>query len=170
MSPPASPSNPKSIVLVTSIAGQAATIFWPLYHTSKHAVDGFVRCFTGFDVTHGIRVTGVAPGMVLTPIFTDDPRKMEMIDLEKDKFVTPAEVATVMLALVKDTAFDRAHEEKIPIRGGSVLEVLSGNVRDVPTFGNVGPFASGAPGASMSHLEKVHQHIMQEVGEGWGKT
>ena len=108
MSPPPSPSNPKSIVLVTSIAGESATIFWPPY-TSKHAINGFVRCFSGFEETHGIRVSAVAPGMVLTPIFTDDLEKMKTINMSEDKVVTVDEVAEVMLALVKDTTLDRPH-------------------------------------------------------------
>ena len=169
MSPPPSPSNPKSVVLVTSIAGQAATLFWPLYHASKHAVDGFVRCFVGFELTHGVRITGVAPGNVLTRMFTDDPEKLRMIDVEKDRFATPDEVAKVMLSLVKDVELNGRDGEKISIQGGTVLEVLAGGVRDVPTFGNVGPFTNGAAGASVSHLEVLQEHIMQNIGSGWGR-
>ena len=41
-SPPSSPSNPKTIVHVASVAGEGADLKTPLYHTSKYAIIGFV--------------------------------------------------------------------------------------------------------------------------------
>lgn len=178
-SPPVSPSNPKSIVHIASIAGETASLPFPLYHASKHAIDGFVRSLADLEHTHGIRVSGVEPGVVKTPLWLDNPEKLQVVDEKKDTWVTPEEVAEVMLALVKDNEIDGvigaggegkgAKGQKIPIRGGTLLEVLAGAVRDVPTFNNVGPYAGGQEGASISDGQKLYTDVLRELKPGWGR-
>lgn len=187
-SPPSSPSNPKSIVHIASIAGETVGIGYPLYHVSKHGVQALVRSLDSLDESHGIRVTCVMPGVVKTPLWTDHPEKLKLVKQEgedADQWVTPEEVAQVMLACVKDerigesirgasssgtngTAADGNGGGGIVIKGGSCLEVLAGYVRDVPLLNNVGPYASGEPGATVQGKETLLDEIYGVLKPGWG--
>ena len=70
-------SSPKRVVHIASVASQIAALPVPLYIASKHAIDGFVRSLADLDAL-GIRVNGVQPGIVKTPLWLDHPEKMEM--------------------------------------------------------------------------------------------
>jgi NAD(P)-dependent dehydrogenase (short-subunit alcohol dehydrogenase family) len=103
-----STSNPKRVVHISSIAGQAPSLTTPLYIASKHAISGFIRSLAQLD-TLGIRVNGVAPvrslaafssdetsftdtisqGVIKTPLWTDHPEKMKMVDENRDEWVEP---------------------------------------------------------------------------------
>ncbi|KAG9786131.1 hypothetical protein ABEF93_001988 [Exophiala dermatitidis] len=186
-SPPSSPTNPKSIVHIASIAGQTASLPVPMYHASKHGIQALVRSLATLEQSHGIRITAVEPGVVKTPLWTENPHKLQIVKQEgeaRDEWVTPEEVAQVMLACVKDSEIDsvpgragtqegNAHHqqdvEKIPIKGGSCLEVLAGTVRDVPLFGNIGPYATGRPGATVSDSDKLIDEVMGLLKPGWGQ-
>lgn len=65
--------------------------------------------------------------------------------------VTPHEVvAEAMLALVKDGAISSnvgGDGQEIQMKGGTVIEVLAGSIRDVPLFNNEGPLTGDTPGA-----------------------
>lgn len=175
-SPPSSPSNPKSIVHIASIAGESVSLTFPLYHVSKHGVQALVRCMADLEPLHGIRVTAVLPGVVKTPLWTDHPEKLKVVREGTDEWVTPEEVAQVMLACVKDDEIDATFsgsgrkEEMIPIKGGTCLEVLAGTVRDVPLFNNVGPYATGRPGAAVSDGDKIYHDVAGALKPGWGKV
>jgi len=121
----ASTSNPKRVVHISSIAGQVPGFPHPLYQASKHAISGFIRSVAPLD-TLGIRVNGVAPGVIKTPLWTDHPEKMKMVDENVDEWVLPEEVAEAMLRCCEDDA----------VVGGYVMEVLKGKTRNVsqPTF------------------------------------
>lgn len=173
---PSSKANPKSIVHISSIAGETASLPFPIYHAAKHGVQALVRCLAPLQQLNGIRVTGVMPGIVKTPLFTEHPEKLKVVDETKDEWVTPEDVAKVMLALVKDDATSTVlgkgvgvEGEKINIQGGTILEVLSRSVRDVPMFGNVGPYAGQAPGGTASHSETIVDEVVGLLKSGWGK-
>ncbi|KEF61569.1 3-hydroxybutyrate dehydrogenase [Exophiala aquamarina CBS 119918] len=175
-SPPASPSNPKSIVHIASVAGQTASLPFPMYHAAKHGVQALVRCMESLEQSHGIRVTAVEPGVVKTPLFTEHPEKLKAVDREKDAWVTPEKVAEVMLACVKDQSIAMYPEgeagvdgEAISIHGGSCLEVLTRRVRDVPMFNNVGPLAGGEPGGSASNVAGFYSDVQALLQPGWGQ-
>jgi 3-hydroxybutyrate dehydrogenase len=73
--------------------------------------------------------------VVKTPLWTEHAEKMKAVGSD-DAWVTPEEVAEVMLALVEkgeigNVAGDLDHGGKIAIRGGSILEASRGKVRDV---------------------------------------
>jgi NAD(P)-dependent dehydrogenase (short-subunit alcohol dehydrogenase family) len=44
----------------------------------------------------GIRVNGVAPGLIRTPLWTDHPEIMTLVDFSKDEWATAEEVAEGM--------------------------------------------------------------------------
>ena len=169
-SPPVSLSNPKSIVHIASVSAQITTIMFPLYCVSKHGTQAFVRCLGDLEKTNGIRVTAVDPGIVKTPIWLEHPEKLQLLDQENDGWVTPQDVAKVMLACVEDSEIESGveGEEPIHIHGGSCLEILAGGVRDVPLFNNPGPFASGRKAGNVSHSEKLEDEVLQLLKPGWG--
>ena len=96
-----SPTNPKRIVHISSIVAQYPSFGTPLYATSKHALSGFIRSLGQLD-TIGIRVNGVAPGVIKTPIWTEHPEKLRLVDEKQDKWVEPSEVAEQMLRCCED--------------------------------------------------------------------
>jgi len=167
---PSSTSNPKTIVHIASIAGETASLPFPLYHASKHAIVGFVRSLADLQGTHGIRVGAVLPGVVKTPLWTDNPEKLKIVS-DDDVWVTPEEVAQVMLAIVKDDETNSSIGDdgaKVAIKGGSCLEVLAKAVRDVPIFNNEGP--NGQVGSSVSDAGKVYADVLSVLKPGWGKV
>ncbi|KAK4994320.1 hypothetical protein LTR66_005617 [Elasticomyces elasticus] len=150
-----SPTNPKRVVHITSVAGQVALFNAPLYAASKHAISGFIRSMGSLD-SLGIRVNGVAPGLIKTPLWTDHPEKMLVVDEENDVFLTPEEVAEAMLKCVQDEA----------IGGGWVLEVTKNKTRKVEALNDPGPSGDGS---RVSHSERGSQEVFQWLGEeGWG--
>ena len=172
-SPPVSPSNPKSIVHISSIAGQATPIVAPMYNATKHAINGFVRSLGPLEANMGIRVAAVAPGVVKTPLWTDNQEKLKAVGGE-DQWVTPEEVAVVMLALVEDDSvddrrlIDGEEGQKVPIRGGSILEVSKGHVRDVQAYMDPGP--GHREGNTASNMEELVKEVYGLLGHnGWGQ-
>lgn len=123
------------------------------------------------------------PGVVKTPLWTDNPDKLRAVKQEgegADTWVTPEEVAQVMLSCVKDkeisntidgseTAPKDLQKEMIQIKGGSCLEVLAGVVRDVPMFNNIGPYATGQKGASVTDGAQLYHEVAGLLQPGWGK-
>lgn len=174
---PASPSNPKSIIHIASIAAEVADLGCPLYYAAKHGVKALVKSLAKLEETHGIRVAAVLPGVVKTPLWTDNPEKLKMVRQEgdeRDEWVTPEETAEVMLRLVKDnemTSKISGGGERVPIQGGTCLEVLCDFVRDVPLLNNVGPNAPGVGGASVKDRDKREADIFGKLNTpGWGQV
>ncbi|KAE9994815.1 hypothetical protein Vi05172_g6147 [Venturia inaequalis] len=151
--------NPKRVVLTSSIAGQVANLASPLYFVSKHGISAFARSMAELDSTQGIRVNAVAPGIVKTPIFTDNPNKLRWIDEEKDMWVTVEEIAEQMLRLLEDPE----------LVGGTVLEVGHSHQRVVPMFNNPGPGADVAGFRSSNmHIAIAEAHEKMAT-KGWGQ-
>lgn len=151
-----SPSNPKRVIHISSIAGQAPGFMTPLYHASKHAISGFIRSLADLEPALGIRVAGVAPGLVKTPLWTANPEKMRVVDPEQDQWIEPEEVAECMLRCVVD--------EEIP--GGSVMEVLKNSFRKVGWKNDPGP---QGPGSGASGRQINITEIFDWLAEpGWG--
>lgn len=169
-SSPCSPLNPKSIVHIASVAAQISAIMFPMYCVSKHGVQALVRCLGDLEESHGIRVTAVDPGLVKTPIWIEDEEKLKMLNQEgeeADGWVTPEEVAQVMMACVQDNEFISG-EDHIPIKGGSCLEVAMGAVREVPEFNNIGPFALGRRGVKAGNVTQARAEVLAMLEPGWG--
>lgn len=85
------------------------------------------------DESYGIRVNGVAPGVIKTPLWTEHPEKLKMLDEEKDVWISPEEVAEQMLRCVEDDE----------IGAGTIWEVLK-QCRKVEWRNDPGPQVCGA--------------------------
>ena len=150
-----SPAKPKRIIHISSIAGQLSGLNTPLYSASKHAISGFIRGLAQLEDDIGIRVNGVAPGLIRTPLWTDHPEKMQAVD-DVDEWVMPDEVAEAMLQCVEDA----------DIGGGYVMEVLKGQRRNVTAKNDPGP---SGPGSTVSNREALTAEVLQLLAEpGWG--
>jgi NAD(P)-dependent dehydrogenase (short-subunit alcohol dehydrogenase family) len=150
-----SSTNPKRVVHISSIAGQTPAFAVPLYTASKHAISGFIRSLAELEPTLGIKVNGVAPGIIKTPLWTEHPEKMTMLD-SRDEWVEPEEVAEAMLQCVEDPE----------VGAGWVFEVLKGKTRNVEWM-NAGP--PEGPGATASNRAANVAEVFQWLAEpGWG--
>ncbi|KAB8446260.1 hypothetical protein FH972_025241 [Carpinus fangiana] len=153
----ASPANPKRIVHVASVAAQAATLHTPLYYASKHALDGFVRSLGELEELIGVRVNAICPGLVKTPLWTDHPEKLKGISDDQDTWISPQEIAQMMLRLVQDDEYT----------GGDMVEVGADGTRKVPMFGNEGPRGLGFTMSKGSEI--IADNLKQLSTPGWGK-
>ncbi|KAL1302252.1 hypothetical protein AAFC00_002674 [Neodothiora populina] len=152
-------THPKWIVHVSSIAGQNAGLPTPLYYASKHAISGFVYSLASLEERLGIRVNGVAPGIIKTPLWTDHPEKSKLFDDSQDEWATPEEVAEAMLACIVD--------EDLP--GGTILEVGKNHRRKVPLHNNPGP--PNAPGLTVSDIQSGIDEVSRWLSRpGWGRS
>jgi NAD(P)-dependent dehydrogenase (short-subunit alcohol dehydrogenase family) len=162
----------KHLLHISSIAGQNTNLTAPIYNATKHAINGLVRSLGALDQKLGIRVTAVAPGVIKTPLWTDHPEKLKLVDDTRDVWVTPEEVAEVMLALVQQDEVseiigDRSGRGPLyKVSGGTILE-CSKTVRAVSQFNDPGP--GNRPGNTAS----VHQNAEEEsyqvmTRKGWG--
>ncbi|MCJ1286133.1 hypothetical protein MMC26_005476 [Xylographa opegraphella] len=171
----ASPANPRSIIHISSVAGQVAVLVAPMYIATKHAINGFVRSLAPLDKELGIRVTAVAPGVIKTPLWTDAPEKLKLVT-EKDEWVTPKFVAEQMTNLVEReeievqapsaTATGTSSTRMAKVEGGFILEVGK-KLRKVEAFNDPGPSRDGN---TVTGLEAADKEIFERLRQGgWGQ-
>jgi NAD(P)-dependent dehydrogenase (short-subunit alcohol dehydrogenase family) len=148
--------NPKRVVIISSIAGQVPNFHTPIYVAGKHAMNGFIRSLGPLDAQFGIRVNGVAPGIIKTPLWTEHPEKMTLLDEGKDAWATPEEVAQGML---------RCLEEE-DLGGGMILEIGAGQTRRVEALNDPGPSGKGH---TASNAQGQWEEVYGWLGvKGWG--
>ncbi|KAL9012891.1 MAG: hypothetical protein Q9173_002381 [Seirophora scorigena] len=172
-----------NIIHISSIAAQASPLLAPLYNASKHGLSGFVRTLAPLDnPTHRIRVTAVAPGVIDTPLWRDNPEKLRLVDDSHeggDEWVSAEEVADVMGSLVdgrgevevvSSTAGrgnGREGVRKVKVEGGLILEVSKSRVRKIEQFNDEGPKGAGNTASNMSVADK---EILEMLESGkWGQ-
>ncbi|KAH7065679.1 hypothetical protein BKA63DRAFT_162028 [Paraphoma chrysanthemicola] len=150
------PRNPKRVIIISSIAGQNSNLNTPIYVATKHAMNGFIRSLGKLDERLGIRVNGVAPGVIKTPLWTEHPEKMTFIDETQDAWATPEEVAEGMLRCLED----------VELGGGKILEIGAGQTRLVEALNDPGPSGKGH---TVSKLEERYEEVFEWLGKkGWG--
>lgn len=98
-----------SIVIISSTAAFHATRGNPAYGASKAGAMGLTRTLADAWAPDGIRVNGVAPGMVptkMTRVTTDSPKRVEAFcaQIPLGRLGTPAEIASVALFLASPMA------------------------------------------------------------------
>ncbi|KAI4138944.1 MAG: hypothetical protein L6R39_006539, partial [Caloplaca ligustica] len=177
-------STSSNIIHISSIAAQTSPLLAPLYNASKHGLSGFVRTLAPLDnARQRIRVTAVAPGVIDTPLWKENPEKLRLVDDSAeggDEWVSAEEVAEVMASLVDGRdevevisgtarrSDGREVTRKVPVEGGLILEVGKSRVRKVEQFNDEGP--SGA-GNTVSKISVVEKEILEMLGSGkWGEA
>ena len=126
----------------------------PMYSASKHAISGFVRSLALLEPQLNIRVSAVAPGIVKTPLWTQE--KLDWVDENVDKWVTTAEVADAMLKLVTDK----------DMVGGTVVEIAVDKIRKVEELNDPGP---GSEGHTVAKVAAAFDDVFVKVKENFGK-
>ncbi|VUC29421.1 unnamed protein product [Clonostachys rosea] len=163
--------SPKTILIVSSTNGQQASFSTPVYSATKHAINGFVRSLAKLEPEYGIRVAAVAPGIMRTPMYLENPDKLASIDMQKDSWLEPAQVAEVMLGLIERNIIGsrigdyNSDTQTIPITGGTILEVAGGEIRAVAPYNDPGPTG---PGALASNIGTLEGEIKGTLKKGWG--
>lgn len=157
--------------MISSTNAQDTCLSTPIYDASKHAISGFVRALAKLDQVH-IRIAAVAPGIIKTPLFTENPEKLAMIDAAKDIWVEPSEVAAVMVAIIeRDTISSKICEattgrQDIVISSGTILEVTKDRTRVVTAYHDPGPSGAGAVGSNFGASETTTLALLRP---GWGE-
>ena len=149
---------PGRVLHISSIAAQGALVLTPMYCASKAAISAFVRSLAQLEPHFGIRVNGVAPGVVRTPLWTDPQHadKLRFVDESQDQWVTPEEVAVAMVNLL----------EAPEMVGGTILEVGAGNTRMVTLKNDPGP---EGPGLAVSRAGDSWEKLVERLRVGdWG--
>ncbi|KAI5303061.1 hypothetical protein KEM56_000070 [Ascosphaera pollenicola] len=160
----------KHILHLTSIAGQVPLFATPIYSATKHGLSGFIRSLAPLSEV-SIQVTGVAPAIVKTPLWTEDKDKMACIDPSQGDWVLPEEVARVMLAMIEQETINshvlkgeehEASEEAttIQVKPGMIVQV-SKKLREVLTYGDPGP--SHDPGVTLSDFKAAAQATLEKL-------
>ncbi|KAG8525809.1 uncharacterized protein KY384_000569 [Bacidia gigantensis] len=147
-SPSRSPEfpTPMNIVHISSIGHQISPFAPALYCAAKHAISSFARSLSPLHQRLGIRVTAVAPGVIRTPLWMDDPIKRQWLT-EDDQLVTPETVADCMLDLASEEQIMVQGEgsewfpggRKYEIEGGMIVEVSAEGRRIVKQVMDPGP-------------------------------
>jgi 3-oxoacyl-[acyl-carrier protein] reductase len=114
-----------SLIIVSSTAAYHANIGNPAYNASKTGAVGLTRTLGAAWAGDGIRVNGIAPGLVatkMTKVTTDNPERLKgaVSRIPMKRLGTPADMANVALFLASPLAA-YVVGVTIPVDGGLVL-------------------------------------------------
>jgi 3-oxoacyl-[acyl-carrier protein] reductase len=98
-----------SLIIVSSVAGFSANKGNPAYSASKYGAVGLTRSLGQAWAPEGIRVNGIAPGLVdtkLTKVTTEHPKRREaaLATIPAGRFGTPEDMAGAALFLASPLA------------------------------------------------------------------
>ncbi len=98
-----------SVLIISSTAAFHSTRGNPAYGASKTGAMGLTRTLADTWAPDGIRVNGIAPGMIptkMTKVTTDHPRRVEAFvsQVPLGRMGTPSEIASVALFLASPLA------------------------------------------------------------------
>ena len=145
-----------AVVLLSSIAAQLPILPIPLYAASKAAISSFVRSMAALEPKYGIRINAVAPGLVKTPIWSQN--ELAWVDEKVDTWIGSERVAEVMLQMI----------EKEEYVGGTVLEVGSEIVRKVEVLND--PGFGTEKGCTVANLGKGYADTFETIEEQYGQA
>lgn len=122
MAQPMRQTGNASIVTMTSVLGLRGAARAALYVAAKHGVVGLTKSSAMAYATQGIRVNGIAPGIIATPmeqyLIDDDDALNEILRLyPMGRVATPDEVTGLVLWLCSDSA-SYTTGAIIPVDGG----------------------------------------------------
>ncbi|MBP8235565.1 MAG: SDR family oxidoreductase [Rhizorhabdus sp.] len=114
-----------SLILISSTAAYRTTLGNPAYNASKAALLGLTRSLAHAWIGDGIRVNGVAPGLVdtkLTKVTMDNPDRREwaMSMIPAKRVGTPEDIAGAVLFLASPLA-GYVIGQTIVVDGGAAL-------------------------------------------------
>ena len=114
-----------ALITVSSVAGYGANVGNPAYAASKAGVISLTRTLGVAWAADGIRVNGIAPGLVdtkLTKVTTDHPQRLQkaLAQIPVQRLGTPAEMAGAVLFLASPLAA-YVYGQTIPVDGGLIL-------------------------------------------------
>jgi 3-oxoacyl-[acyl-carrier protein] reductase len=114
-----------SLIVISSTAAYHATRGNPAYNASKAGAVGLVRTLGEAWAPEGIRVNGIAPGLVdtkLTKVTTQHPERLEraLAGIPLGRLGTPGDMAGVALFLASPLAA-YVVGQTIPVDGGLIL-------------------------------------------------
>jgi 3-oxoacyl-[acyl-carrier protein] reductase len=114
-----------TLITVSSTAAYHATRGNPAYNASKTGVVGLTRTLGQAWATDGIRVNGIAPGLVdtkLTKVTTANPDRLKasLAGIPAGRLGTPSDMAGVALFLASPLSA-YVVGQTIPVDGGLIL-------------------------------------------------
>jgi 3-oxoacyl-[acyl-carrier protein] reductase len=113
------------VVIINSTAAYQATRGNPAYNASKAGALGLTRTLGQAWAGSGVRVNGVAPGLVatkLTRVTTDNPKRLRAMEerIPAGRLGEPGEIAGAVLFLASPLA-SYVTGQTLPVDGGLIL-------------------------------------------------
>lgn len=117
--------NNGSIIIISSVSGYQANIGNPAYAASKAAAISLTKTLGQAYAREGIRVNGIAPGLVetkLTKVTTEDPKRLEgaLRSIPLRRMGEPSEIAGGVIFLASPLA-SYVCGQTIIVDGGLIL-------------------------------------------------
>jgi NAD(P)-dependent dehydrogenase (short-subunit alcohol dehydrogenase family) len=153
------------VLHVSSIAAQSGVLGVPMYAASKATISHFVRQLAGLQNppadsgVPGIIINAVAPGMVWTPLWSESALAQSWMGGVPSDWLQPEEIAEGMWKLVTDPQYRK---------GGVVLEVTKGSLREVQILNDPGTPADKAREGLPT--EKLIEHFVAGQKPVWDQV
>ncbi|KAH6654781.1 hypothetical protein BKA67DRAFT_536078 [Truncatella angustata] len=117
-----------NLFFVISVAAYITSLHTPLYEASKAAIMGFARSLGTLRKLFGIRVAGICPGGVYTPLLQQDYTSDRLTDPRM--YLQPEQCAEVCLDILQKPQYGDGNIVEVVLVG--TVEDSRVNVREVP--------------------------------------